>query len=64
MVDADLGITFLPAMAASSALLKNTKVRTYEFGDKSYRTIELTWREGSAREDEFRMLGEFIAKHC
>ncbi len=28
MVDADLGITFLPEMAAGSALLRNTQVRT------------------------------------
>lgn len=63
MVDADLGITFLPEMAANSALLKNTRVRTYKIGDKSYRTIGLAWRNGSAREDEFRMLGEFIANH-
>lgn len=63
MVDADLGITFLPEMASSSALLKNTQVRTYEIGDKSYRTIGLTWRKGSARKDEFRMLGEFITNN-
>jgi LysR family hydrogen peroxide-inducible transcriptional activator len=63
MVDADLGITFLPEMASSSALLKNTQVRTYEIGDKSYRTIGLTWRKGSAREGEFRMFGEFITNN-
>jgi LysR family transcriptional regulator, hydrogen peroxide-inducible genes activator len=63
MVDADLGITFLPEMASHSALLKNTHVRTYEIGDKSYRTIGLTWRKGSAREEEFRMLGEFISNN-
>jgi LysR family transcriptional regulator, hydrogen peroxide-inducible genes activator len=63
MVDADLGITFLPEMASNSALLKNTRVRIYEMGDKSYRTIGLTWRKGSAREEEFRMLGEFIGNN-
>jgi LysR family transcriptional regulator, hydrogen peroxide-inducible genes activator len=60
MVDADLGITFLPEMASNSSLLKNTQVRTYATGDKSYRTIGLTWRKGSTREEEFSMLGEFI----
>lgn len=60
MVDADLGITFLPEMADGSSLLKNTRVRTYPIGDQSYRTIGITWRKGSAREDEFRLLGEFI----
>jgi LysR family transcriptional regulator, hydrogen peroxide-inducible genes activator len=63
MVDADLGITFLPEMADGSALLQNTQVKTYPLGDKSYRTIALIWRRGSARADEFRALGKFIAEH-
>ena len=60
MVDADLGITFLPEMANGSSLLRNTRVRTQSIGDRSYRTIGLAWRKGSGREDEFRMLGEFV----
>ena len=63
MVDADLGITFLPEMAVGSALLQGTQVKTYPLGDKSYRTIALAWRRGSTRAREFRELGEFIAKH-
>jgi LysR family transcriptional regulator, hydrogen peroxide-inducible genes activator len=63
MVDADLGITFLPEMAEGSALLQNTQVRTYPLSDKSYRTVALIWRRGSARADEFRTLGKFIAEH-
>ena len=63
MVDADLGVTFLPEMAEGSALLQNTKVRTYPLGDKSARTIALIWRRGSARAEEFRTLGKFIAEH-
>jgi LysR family transcriptional regulator, hydrogen peroxide-inducible genes activator len=63
MVDADLGITFLPEMAEGSALLQNTQVRTYSLGDKSYRTIALIWRRGSARAAEFKLLGDFIAEH-
>jgi LysR family hydrogen peroxide-inducible transcriptional activator len=63
MVDADLGVTFLPEMAIGSALLQNTQVKTYPLTDKSYRTIGLVWRRGSTRSDEFRMLGEFIAEH-
>ena len=39
------------------------KVRTYPLGDKSSRTVALIWRRGSARADEFRMLGKFIAEH-
>ena len=63
MVDADLGVTFLPEMAEGSALLQNTQVRTYPLSDKSYRTVALIWRRGSARADEFRTLGKFIADH-
>ena len=63
MVDADLGITFLPEMARGSLLLKNTRVRMYPLDERSYRTIGLVWRKGSARTEEFTLLGEFIRKH-
>lgn len=63
MVDADLGITFPPEMAEGSALLQNTQVRTYPLSDKSYRTVALTWRRGSTRAEEFKLLGKFIAEH-
>ena len=63
MVDADLGITFLPEMARGSALLKNTRVRLHEMGEKSYREIGLAWRKGSGRVAEFRELGDFIIEH-
>lgn len=60
MVDADMGITFLPEMAQGSSLLKNTRVRMYPLNEKSFRTVGLAWRKGSARSDEFRRLGDFI----
>ncbi len=63
MVDADLGITYLPEMAAGSALLRNTRVRMYPLDDRSYRTIGLAWRKGSARVDEFRLLGDFLSSN-
>jgi LysR family hydrogen peroxide-inducible transcriptional activator len=63
MVDADLGITFLPAMAEGSALLRNTKVRLYPLAESSYRKIGLAWRKGSGRIEEFRMLGEFFTNN-
>lgn len=63
MVDADLGITFLPELARGSSLLKNTRVRMYALDDKSYRTIGLVWRKGSGRAEEFQLLGDFIRKH-
>jgi LysR family transcriptional regulator, hydrogen peroxide-inducible genes activator len=60
MVDADLGITFLPEMANGSALLRNTRVKMHPIGEDSYRTIGLVWRKGSRYADDFRELGEFI----
>lgn len=60
MVDADLGITFLPEMAAGSTLLRNTRVEMHALGEKSYRKIGLAWRKGSNRVDEFRLLGDFF----
>ena len=60
MVDADLGITFLPEMARDSLILKNTRVRLKPLEENAYRTIGLAWRKGTDREEEFRMLGEFL----
>jgi LysR family hydrogen peroxide-inducible transcriptional activator len=60
MVDADLGITFLPEMSLQSALLKNTKVHLYPLRDKSYRSIGLAWRRGSNRSKEFDLFGQFL----
>ena len=61
MVDADLGITFLPEMSRGSSLLRNTRVRLSDMGDRSYRTIGMAWRKGSRRGEEFRLLGHFLA---
>ena len=60
MVDADLGITFLPEMARGSSLLRNTRVRLHSMSDKSFRTIGLVWRKGSRRQEEFQLLGQFL----
>ena len=60
MVDADLGVTFIPEMALGSSMLKNTQVKTWPIKSASYREIGLVWRKGSMRGKEFRLLGEFI----
>ena len=60
MVDADLGITFLPEMAEGSALLAGTRVQTYSLPGRNYREIGLAWRQGSTRGAEFRQLGEHL----
>jgi LysR family hydrogen peroxide-inducible transcriptional activator len=57
MVDADLGITFLPEMAEGSSLLRGTRVRLWPLADEGYREIALAWRRGSGRAAEFRALG-------
>lgn len=62
MVDADLGVTFLPEMARGSALLSNTRVKLHSLGEKSFRQIGLVWRKGSRRVDEFKLLGDFLQK--
>ena len=62
MVDADLGITFLPEMAEGSALLTGTRVETHPLPERSYREIGLAWRQGSTRGAEFRALGEHLVK--
>ena len=62
MVDADLGITFLPAMAEGSVMLRNTRVKLYPLAESSYRQIGLAWRKGSNRVEEFELLGEFLTE--
>lgn len=64
MVDADLGISFLPEMSRSSTLLKNTAVQLHSMPDSSYRNIGLAWRQGSGRAEEFAILGEYIRINC
>jgi LysR family hydrogen peroxide-inducible transcriptional activator len=63
MVDADLGITYLPELAKGSALLRNTRVRMYPLRERSFRTIGLAWRKGSERAGEFELLGDFFTSH-
>ncbi len=62
MVDADLGITFLPAMARGTALLRNTRVKLSDMSERSFRTIGMAWRKGSNRGEEFKQLGEFFSE--
>lgn len=63
MVDADLGVTYLPEMALGSNLLHHTRIKTYPLPTSSYREIGLAWRKGSVREKEFQLLGRFIQEN-
>lgn len=60
MVNADIGITYLTEMSQGSTLLQNTHVVTYPLSDNSARKIGLAWRKGSARSEEFKLLGKLI----
>lgn len=62
MVDADLGVTYLPQMSVGSHLLEGTSVKTAPLEDGASRDIGLVWRSGSAREEEFNLFGEEIKK--
>lgn len=65
MVDADLGITYLPRMAIDSSLLQNTHIRTYPLtGTEGSREIGLAWRQGSAFTAPFHLLGDFMRKQA
>lgn len=63
MVDADLGVTYLPEMAIGSSLLRNTRIKTTALGSESYRDIGLVWRKASTRSEEFEILGRFIKEN-
>ncbi len=63
MVDADLGVTYLPEMAVNSPLLGNTSINTVAMERNSHREIGLVWRKASTRSAEFQILGEFIKAH-
>lgn len=60
MVDSDIGITYLTEMAQNSSLLQNTEIQTHPLNKNSYREIGLAWRKGSARAEEFALLGDCL----
>lgn len=60
MVEGDLGVTFIPAMADDSALLRGTRISTSPLPGAGHRDIALVWRKGSNYGTDFRTLGAFI----
>lgn len=61
MVDNGLGITLLPRLAIEGGILGGTGLVTIPLaGNNPARGIGLTWRNGSRRADEFRLLGEIL----
>jgi len=56
-----LGVTLIPDMALRAKLLKGSELVTRPFAvGKPGRRIGLIWRKTSAREKEFRLLGQSI----
>jgi len=60
MVKSDIGITFLPEMSLDSSLISSAAINIQKLDKDSYRQIGLVWRKGSARAEEFKLLGDFI----
>jgi len=63
MVESDLGVTFVPAMAQGSALLRGTSIATYPVKSAGHRDIALIWRKGSNHSLDFRSLGVVIREN-
>ena len=63
MVAGGMGITLLPEVAVQREALAAPQLRTAGFGaDGPYRSVGLAWRKSSPREEEFRKLGEVMAR--
>jgi LysR family hydrogen peroxide-inducible transcriptional activator len=63
MVDNGLGVTLVPQMAVEAGLLEGTSVEVRPLiSDQANREIALIWRQGSAREPEFRLLAEELRR--
>jgi len=63
MVRADLGVTFIPEMALRAGALKGSGIATLPMPASNARRVGLVWRKGSARDEEFRLLGTLIREH-
>ena len=63
MVDADLGVTYLPELALQSSMLKYTQVKTCATESGNNRQIALAWRKGSLRTSEFTEFAQFISEN-
>lgn len=60
MVDAGLGVTFVPQMAVDAGLLAGTGVVTAALDLDAERRVALVWRKRSARAADLQLLGETI----
>ncbi len=66
MVANGLGVTLLPKMAIDGGILRGTGITVTPLsgGKAPSRKIGLVWRKQSPRQEEFRLLADFIRKHA
>lgn len=60
MVAADLGVTFIPAMAQDSVIVQGSNIELHPMPANTGRQIGLAWRKGSGRDKEFRAFASLI----
>jgi len=60
MVASDLGVTFIPEMAKDSLMVKDSNIELMALPKTMNRQIGLAWRKGSARAEEFKLLGDIL----
>ena len=60
MVDAGLGVTFLPQMAVAAGILDGTRVVSRAVDLGAERRIALVWRKRSPRAADLELLGATI----
>lgn len=64
MVASGIGVTLLPEMALEAGALLPPEVSVTPFADAGVsRTIGLMWRRKTPRRAEFRLFGDYIARH-
>jgi LysR family hydrogen peroxide-inducible transcriptional activator len=62
MVAADLGVTFIPAIARNSLMLSASHIELHDMPKGSIRKIGLAWRKGSSRAEEFTLFGRLLCE--
>jgi LysR family hydrogen peroxide-inducible transcriptional activator len=63
MVESGLGATLVPQMAIDAGFLEGLNVSAMHFADaKPERKIGIAWRRGTGRADEYRLLGQTLAR--
>ena len=63
MVDNGLGLTLVPQLALDAGILNGTRlVARPVMGEAAQREIGLVWRKGTARAEEFQLLGQELKR--